>query len=116
MTLPYLATSWISIVLYIFLFLIFGIGLWQSVDKYIFKRSKLSTHSLVPLGLAALTFGFIGLIKGYMDALQAADAVGEMTKIQLAHALVHGSLLGAPYPILGLLCLGLSFVFKYVNQ
>ncbi|ELR70469.1 hypothetical protein C900_03723 [Fulvivirga imtechensis AK7] len=51
-----------------------------------------------------------------MDVLQAADAAGEMTKIQLAHALVHGSLAGAPFPILGLLCLGLSFVFKYINQ
>ncbi|WP_040496933.1 hypothetical protein [Fulvivirga imtechensis] len=116
MTLPYPVSSWISVVLYLCLFLIFGIGLWQSLNKHLFRKPGLSGHSLVPLGLTALTFGVIGLVKGYMDVLQAADAAGEMTKIQLAHALVHGSLAGAPFPILGLLCLGLSFVFKYINQ
>lgn len=73
-------------------------------------------HSLIPLGMAALSFSIIGLIKNYVVALHFADATGEMTKLKLAHAVVHGSLGGAPYVILGLLCLGVSYIFMYINQ
>lgn len=114
--LPLFSASWISIVAYIMLVLIVGMGTWQFFSKQFVKKARFLSWSLVPLGLASLSFSLIGMIKSYVVAFHAADAVGEMSKVQLSHAIVHGFLNGAPYPILGLLCLGISFVFKYINQ
>lgn len=115
MTLPHVTTSWISVVLYCLLIFIAGMGLWQSIRMHLQHKSGFLLHSLVPLGMVALAFSFIGLIKSYTTAFELADSTGEMTKIELAHTVVHGSLNGAPYMILGLLCLGLTYFFKYLN-
>lgn len=116
MNLPHFTTSWLSILMYFMLLLIVGLGVWQFVNKYVLKKPPVLSKSMVPLGFAALAFGLIGIIMSYMTTLEAADAAGKLTKIELAHALVHGSLDGAPYPILGLLCVAISFLLYYINK
>lgn len=116
MTLPLFSQSWLSVLLFILFALIICIGSVQTFRKHVQRKSDFMLHSLIPLGMAALSFSVIGLIKNYMVSLQHVDAAGEMTKLKLAHAVVHGSLGGAPYVILGLLCLGISYIFMYINQ
>lgn len=116
MTLPLFTQSWISLLLYLLLILIVGIGTYQSARRHFMNKSDLLLHSLIPLGMASLSFSMIGLIKNYVMAFKVADAGGELTKIELAHAVVHGSLNGAPYVILGMLSLGISYIFRYINQ
>ena len=116
MTLPLFSQSWLSVILFLLFGAIIGLGSYQTFRKHMLRQPDLKLHSLIPLGMCALSFSTIGLIKSYMTAFYHVDSYSEMTKMKLAHAVVHGSLSGAPYVILGLLCLGISYLFMYLNQ
>lgn len=56
-------------------------------------------RSLIPLGLAAAAFGFIGLIMEYRDAFELIEAAGDISPSIVAGAFKAG----LSYPILACL-------------
>jgi hypothetical protein len=66
----------------------------------------------VPLGAAATVFGFIGMFNQYIDVFKAIELAGDISPSIIASG--YGS--GGSYPILGLLSLAVSYVFRYIND
>lgn len=114
MRLPSLLESNVSLLLYALMTYIILMGLWQFIkSRYLLKQGEsMQLRSLVPLGLAAAAFGFIGLFMEYSDAFEAIEAAGDISPSIVAGAFKAGW----SYPILGMLTLAISCVFKYVNQ
>ena len=69
-------------------------------------------RSVVPLGWAAAAIGLIGLFKQYSDAFEMIEVAGDIGPSIVAEALKSGT----SYPMLGFLCLAISYVLKFVNQ
>ena len=114
MRFPFIFESGISLLLYAFLFFIIIAGLWQFIkSRFLLKEGEVMRfRSLIPLGGAAAAFGFIGLFKQYSDAYQAIEMADDISASIVAGAFDSGW----PYPMLGLFCLAVSCVFRYVNQ
>jgi|SRR5688572_32932168 len=114
MRLPSILQSNISLLLYAFLAFIVVMGLWQFIkSRYLLKSGEsMQLRSLIPLGLAAAAFGFIGLFMEYRDAFELIEAAGDISPSIVAGAFKAGW----SYPILGLLTLAISCVFRYINQ
>ena len=114
MHIPPIFDSWLSVLLYFLFLFIIGKGIQQFVKIRFgdFDPQHDKIRSTVPLGAAAVAFGFLGHFRGASQALDAIEAAGDISPSLLANALGHSG----SYPVLGLLCLGLSFVFKYLNQ
>ena len=114
MKLPYIFQSNISLLLYSFLGFIVAMGLWQFIkSRYLLKSGEsMQLRSLIPLGLAAAAFGFIGLFMEYREAFELIEAAGDISPSIVAGAFKAGW----SYPILGLLSLAISCVFRYINQ
>jgi hypothetical protein len=114
MRLPSILQSNISLLLYSLLAFIVMMGLWQFIkSRYLLKSGEsMQLRSLVPLGLAAAALGFIGLFMEYRDAFELIEAAGDISPAIVAGALKAGW----SYPILGLLTLAISCVFRYINQ
>jgi hypothetical protein len=114
MRLPPFFESGISMLLYLILLSILVLGLWQFLkSRYILKeREAMRFRSVVPLGWAGAAVGFIGLFKRYSDAFEMIEEAGDISPSIVAGAL-HS---GFSYPMLGFLCLAISYVFKFVNQ
>ena len=89
-------------------------GLWQFIkSRYLLKSGEsMQLRSLIPLGLAAAAFGFIGLFMEYQEAFELIEAVGDISPSIVAGAFKAGW----SYPILGLHSLAISGVFRYTNQ
>jgi hypothetical protein len=89
-------------------------GLWQFIkSRYLLKSGEsMQLRSLIPLGLAAAAFGFIGLFMEYREAFELIEAAGDISPSIVAGAFKAGW----SYPILGLLSLAISCVFRYINQ
>jgi len=114
MPLPPLLQSNVSLLLYALLTYIILMGLWQFIrSRYLLKEGEsMRLRSLIPLGLAGAAFGFIGLFMEYSDAFEAIEAAGDISP-----SIVAGALKAVwAYPILGMLTLAISCVFRYVNQ
>ncbi|UII24000.1 hypothetical protein [Fulvivirga ligni] len=107
--LPPLFDSWISISLYLLLVFIIIQGIRQYLAKD--EDSPERKRSLIPLGAIGVIFGAIGYAKVYRDAFDAIAAAGDISPTIVASALRNG----ASYPILGLLCLAVTFAFKYIT-
>ena len=114
MRFPPIFQSNISLLLNSFLAFIVVMGLWQFIkSRYLLKNGEsMELRSLIPLGLAAAAFGFIGLIMEYRDAFELIEAAGDISPSIVAGAFKAG----LSYPILGLLTLAISCVFRYINQ
>jgi hypothetical protein len=114
MQFPPLYESNASLILYAFLSYIIVMGLWQFVkSRYLLKEGEsMQMRSLIPLGVAAVAFGFIGLFFQYTDAFEAIEAAGDISPSIVAAALKSAW----SYPALGFLSLATSCVFRYVNQ
>jgi hypothetical protein len=114
MRFPSLLQSNVSLLLYVLLAYIVIMGTWQFIkSRYLLKPGEsMRLRSLIPLGLAAAAFGFIGLFMEYSDAFEAIEAAGDISP-----TIVAGALKAVwTYPVLGLLTLAISCVFRYVNQ
>lgn len=101
-------------ILYLFLAYILGMGLWQ-FNTIRLKRDgaePIKARSLVPLGAGATVIGFIALVQRYREAFELIELAGDISPSIVASAF-SGAL---AYPTLGLLCLAISFLFKYMNQ
>ena len=114
MRFPYLFQSNVSLVLYALLMYVVSMGLWQFIkSRYLLKPGESRRlRSLIPLGLAAAAFGFIGLFVQYSHAFEAIEVAGDISPSIVAGAFRDGW----SYPILGMLTLAISCVFRYVNQ
>ena len=101
MRLPHLLQSNVSLLLYTLLTYIIVMGLWQFIkSRYLLKDGELMRlRWLIPLGLAAAAFGFIGLFMEYSDAFEAIEAAGDISPAIVAGAFKAGW----AYPILGML-------------
>lgn len=111
---PAIYESNVALLIYAFLIYIIAMGLWQFVkSRYLLKHGEsMQLRSLIPLGGAAAAFGFVGLFIQYSDAFEAIEAAGDISPSIVAGALKEA----VSYPILGLLALAVSCVFRYVNQ
>jgi hypothetical protein len=101
-------------ILYLFLIYILGMGLWQfkSIRLKRDGEEEIKARSLVPLGAGATVIGFIALVQRYREAFDMIEAADDISP-----SIVASAFSGAfAYPTLGLLCLAISFVFKYLNQ
>lgn len=114
MYLPYPLYSSFTIILYVLLLYILIVGFLQYIQL---KKAGEITHSLlkkslVPLGALATVVGFMGLYDSKTLAFDAIAAAGDISPALVANGLAEG------YPIitLGLLCLAISFLFKYFNS
>ena len=96
------------------LYLLFIFIIYKGVFQYtLLQKSKTnSIKSLVPLGTIGLILGIIGYIRGYMITFEAIEAAGDISPEIVASSFGHSG----TYPILGLLLLATSFLFKYMNQ
>lgn len=101
MRFPPIFQSNISLLLNSFLAFIVVMGLWQFIkSRYLLKNGEsMDLRSLVPLGLAAAAFGFIGLIMEYRDAFELIEAAGDISPSIVAGAFKAG----LSYPILACL-------------
>jgi hypothetical protein len=113
MMLPYPFVNGIALILYGLLLFVIGSGLWQFVkSRYLLKEGDtFRFRSLVPLGAVATVIGFIGLLNQYRIVFKDIEAAGYISQAIVAAGL-HSAF---GFPILGLLTLAISFVFKYVN-
>lgn len=114
MNLPSITDSGVAVILYTFLLVITGFGLYQfAKSRYLLKEGEsMKFRSMVPLGWASLAFGFIGLFNQYKMAFQLIEAAGDISPAIVASAMRTAF----NYPILGFLCLAVSYVFRFVNQ
>lgn len=112
--LPSLFDFGFASILYLFLAYILGMGLWQFRQIRLLNENEESVHarSLVPLGWAAVAMGFVALIQRYREAFDLIEAAGDISPSIVASAMSAA----LSYPTLGLLCLAISFLFKYFNQ
>lgn len=112
MTIPSLFESGIATLLYLFLFFIVGMGLWQFVQPYFKSQvSERKLKSLIPLGAAATVLGVIGIIQGYINTMEIIEAAGDISPAIVAQGFKNSF----SYGVLGLLSLAASFAFKYLN-
>ncbi|MEQ8245136.1 hypothetical protein [Fulvivirga sp.] len=110
MLIPSPLDSFLSVALYVLLVFI----IYKGVAQYILKSKEgvEEARSLVPLGAIGLIFGIIGYIRGYMMAFEAIEAAGDISPSIVAASFGQSG----SYPILGLICLAVSYLFKYINQ
>lgn len=73
MPLPHIFESPLAPILYIFLLVIIGMGLWQFIkSRYLLKEGEtMRFRSVVPLGWAAVALGFVGMFIQYSLAFEA---------------------------------------------
>lgn len=110
MNLPPLLPIGFSAILYLILIYILGMGLWQFIAPRIGREVR--ARSLVPLGAAAVVFGVIALIQHYRMAFGAIEEAGDISP-----SIVAGAFKDAYSNLtLGLLCLAIAFVFRFVND
>lgn len=114
MRFPSIYDSGIAFILYAFLIFIIGTGAWQfAKSRYFLKEGEtFRFRSLIPLGGAAVAFGFMGLYKQWTDAFDAIVLANDISPSIIAGAMGDG----VSYPALGFLILAISCVFRYVNQ
>jgi len=100
--------AWSPVLYLVLLFLLYK-GIWQFFAN---KRKSIKSKSLVPIGAVGLILGFVA----YFDAMRASfDAIAKAGDI--SPALVAASISSnQSLPILGLVCLAVSYFFKYVNE
>ncbi|MFY0599149.1 MAG: hypothetical protein JXR03_05725 [Cyclobacteriaceae bacterium] len=110
MNLPPLFEIGFSSMMYLILIYIFFMGLYQyykvKVKKEDFDRSFIS------LGALALIIGVIAYIQSIRDIFDAIAAAGDISPSLIAAGLSNTY----SYPTLGLICLGLAYLFRYINQ
>ena len=112
MTIPSIFQSGIATILYLFLFFIVGMGLWQFIQIYFISHaSERRLKSLIPLGSAATVLGVIGIIQGYINTMETIEAVGDISPAIVAQGFKNSF----SYGVLGLLSLAASFIFRYLN-
>ncbi len=114
MPLPYLFHSNVSLLLYAMLLYISIVGLLQFIKvRYLLKPGdSMIFRSLVPLGVAAAVLGFVGLFVQYRESFEAIELAGDISP-----SIVAASMKDAfTYPIMGLLTLCISYVFRFLNQ
>ncbi|MEP4091054.1 hypothetical protein [Reichenbachiella sp.] len=110
MNLPPIFQLGFSSLIYLILIYILIMGGYQ----YYIIRVKGGEYkrSFVPLGVVALILGIIAYIQ---KIRQAFDSIAEMGDI--SPSLVAGAISDTySYPTLGLLCLGIAYLIKYLNQ
>lgn len=75
-------------------------------------QRKEYNKSFVSLGAVALIIGIIAYIQEIRQAFDAIAEAGDVSPILVASAISDTY----SYPTLGLLCFGLAYLFKYLNQ
>ena len=107
--LPPLLPIGMSSILYLFLIYILAMGFWQLFSIRVGKT--IHVKSLVPLGAAAVVVSVIAFVQHYRRVFEAIEQAGDISP-----SIVAAGFKGAfSYPILGLLCLAIAYVFKYAN-
>lgn len=112
MNFPHPLDSGMSMLLYLFLLYIIAMGAWQFIRVRIRRDATAKPRSLVPLGAAALVVGLMGLFQSHQNAFDAIESAGDISPSIVAGAMRGGY----SYPILGLFCLAVSFLFRYTNR
>lgn len=113
MRFPYLFHSNVSLVLYALLYIVSMGFMAIRKSRYLLKPGEsMHLRSLIPLGLAAAGFRFIGLFVQYLHGFEAIGAAGDIGPSIVAGAFRDGW----SYPILEMLTLAISCVFRYLNQ
>jgi hypothetical protein len=104
----------VAVILYMFLLLIVFVGGWQFIQiRYLLKEGEtLRFRSVVPLGWAAVALGFVGLFLQYSTAFEAIEMAGDISPAIVAAAMRPAF----SYPMLGFLCMAISYIFRFVNQ
>lgn len=110
MLIPNPIDSSLSLALYLLLIFIIYKGLVQYLQLR--KDSGTRIRSLLPLGAIGVILGIIGYIRGYRMAFAAISAAGDISPELVSSAFGESG----GYPILGLVCLLITFFFKYINQ
>jgi hypothetical protein len=96
--------------LYLFLTYIICMGCWQF---YLIRSGKeFRIKSLVPLGAAAVVVSFIAFVQHYRMVFKSIEQQGDISPAIVAAGFKEAF----DYPTLGLLCLAIAFIFKYVNS
>jgi hypothetical protein len=114
MRFPPIFESNIALLLYACLAYIVGMGLWQFIkSRYILAEGdSMQLRSLIPLGIAGVALGFVGLFLQYSEAFEVIEAAGDISP-----SIVAGAMKSAfSYPALGFLSLAISCIFRYINQ
>lgn len=114
MPLPYLFHSNVSLLLYAMLIYISVVGLLQFIKaRYLLKPGdSMIFRSLVPLGVAAAVLGFVGLFVQYRESFEAIELAGDISPFIVAASMKDAF----TYPIMGLLTLSISYVFRFLYQ
>ena len=114
MVLPFPTSTWVAALMYILLIYIMYMGIWQFRTVRIRKTRghPFFMGSLVPLGALILCLGFLGHVMNIRMAFEAIEAARDISPTLVATNLKNSF----DYVILGLLSLGLSFLFKYINR
>ena len=102
--------SYLASALYLLLLFIIYKGLAQYIKQTRYGATK--SRSLIPLGAVGLILGIIGYIRGYTMTFEAIEAVGDISPELVANSLGQNT----SYPVLGLVTLAVTFVFRYLNQ
>jgi hypothetical protein len=110
MLIPHPFDSYLSSSIYLLLVFIIYKGVIQYLKLR--KDSELKIRSLIPLGAIGLILGIIGHVRLYIKTFEAIEVAGDISPQIVASALGKGG----SYPILGLLVLAVTFLFKYLNQ
>ena len=89
-------------------------GLFQFIkSRYLLKQGEsMNLRSLIPLGLAAIALGLVGLFLEYTVAFETIEATQDISPSIVASAIKEAF----SYPILGFLTFSISCVFRFVNQ
>jgi hypothetical protein len=110
---PSVFDSGVSMLLYFFLITITGFSLWEFAHVKVRKQSpRAHFRSVVPLGWAAAAFGIVGLFIQYQQAFSEIEAAGDISPQIVASAMRTAF----SYPVLGFICLGFSYFFRFINQ
>ena len=79
---------------------------------YVHFQQRSVRNTLVWLGAFGMVLGIIAFLNKYRQAMSMIEEAGDISP-----ALVAGAISGAiTYLILGLVILGVSFLFKHLNQ
>ena len=99
---------WSPVLYLVLLFLLYK-GVWQFLVN---RKKGVKSRSLVPIGAIGLILSFIAYFDAMRASFDAITAAGDISPSLVAGSISSNQSL----PILGLVCLAISYFFKYVNE
>ena len=94
--------------------LLIALTAYQGTKQYIMAKNgiAISNSFVIPLGVMCLIFGLIGFFVQLRQAFEAIEIAGDLSPQIIAGGIKQAY----DFPILGLIGLGISYAFKYINS